>query len=206
MISMNKIIKYMFFLVIVAAVVANTAMTCLLVSWVNEDRAVLRNVQNDLQKLQADLEKEIKLREDLFPKLKKSASLLKKYNRRLDYLTALNYAAKIYECSNEELPMNILTALIVVESSADYLAKSRKGAVGLTQVMPKIWNCDRKTLFDPYKNIEIGSSILNHYVKRHGLAGGLSAYNSGKRTGSLAYARKVLRIAKQHFQPFSSSR
>ena len=196
---MKEVIKYLILLVIVVAVVVNTVMTCLLVTWVNEDRAVLRNVQSDLQKLKVDLEKEIQLREDLFPKLKKSAGLLSKYNRRLDCLTALKYAAKIYECSNEELPINVLTALIVVESSADYLAKSRKGAMGLTQVMPKIWNCDRKTLIDPYKNIEIGSSILNQYVKRHGLIGGLSAYNSGKRNGSISYAKKVLRIAKQNF-------
>ena len=140
---MKEAIKYLIFLIIIVAVVANTVMTCLLVTWVSEDRTVLRNVQNDLQKLKVDLEKEIKLREDLFPKLKKSASLLSKYNRRLDSLTALKYAAKIYECSNEELPINILTALIVVESSANYLAKSRKGAMGLTQVMPKIWNFGR---------------------------------------------------------------
>lgn len=186
-------------IVIVIVLVINTAMTCLLTVRISEDRKSLKNLQSDIHELKDKLETEIKLREELFPKLKKSAQLLRKYNPRLDYVTAMKYACKIYECSDENVSFNILTALIVVESSANYIAVSRKGAIGLTQVMPGIWRFDRNTLINPYKNIEIGSSILKYYMNRHGLNGGLSAYNSGKKNGSLRYARKVLRIANRYF-------
>ncbi len=198
---MNKkeILKQTIFILIFIALAANTVMTCMLAVWINEDRASLKNVQADIRDLKKTVEMEIKLREDLFSQLKKSAQLLKKYNPRLHYVTALRYAYKIYECSDEDVSMDILTALIVVESSANYRAVSRKGALGLTQVMPKIWRCDRSALTDPYKNIEIGSSILKYYISRHGLMGGLSAYNSGKKNRSLRYAKNIVKIAEKHF-------
>jgi len=195
----KNILKQTVIIVIFAALIINTVMTCMLAVWIRQDRSSLNNVRNDIQDLKKTLEMEINLREELFPKLKKSASLLMKYNPRLDYMTALKYAYKIFECSDEKMSMNVLTALIVVESSANHMAVSNKGALGLTQVMPRIWRCDRATLTDPYKNIEIGSSILKHYINRHGLVGGLSAYNSGRKTRSVRYAKNVLRIANNYF-------
>jgi len=186
-------------ILITIALIANTAMTCALTVWLRQDRASLRNVEHALDQLKKAVETEIKLRQELFPKVKKSAQLLHKYNPQLDAQTALAYAFKIHECSDETVPFNILTALIVVESSANYRAVSSKGALGLTQVMPSIWKCDRTVLVDPYRNIEIGSSILKHYIRRHGLIGGLSAYNSGRKSASINYAKKVLRIAKRYF-------
>ena len=94
---------------------------------------------------------------------------------------------------------DILNALIVVESSANHRAISEKGALGLTQVMPDIWNHDYETLINPYQNIEIGAAILKSYVERHGLQGGLSAYNSGRKDAALGYAHKVKQIAHMHF-------
>ncbi len=195
----KKVLQYVFYVLLVVTMVVNTVMTCMLTMWIKEDRKSLSNVECDIQELKRSLEVEIQLRKDLFPQLKKSASLLKKYNPRLDHGTALAYAYKIYECSDHEVPMDILTALIVVESSANYRAVSNKGALGLTQVMPTVWNFDREVLEDPYQNIEIGASILKHYIQRYGLEGGLSAYNSGKKNRSLPYARKVIRIARLHF-------
>ena len=65
-----------------------------------------------------------------------------------------------------------------------------------------IWDIQRmdteKQLY-PYQNIEIGAAILKSYVQRHGLRGGLSAYNSGRKDTALGYAHKVTRIAKLHF-------
>ena len=184
---------------LVMILIFNTAVTCMLTYWISEDRKFLRDVHADVQEIKKKVEAELNLREDLFPKLKKSAQLLRKYNPDLDQLTALTYAYKIYECSDADVSFNILTALIVVESSADYRAVSSKGALGLTQVMPRIWKFDKSTLTNPYKNIEIGSSILKHYIKRHGLVGGLSAYNSGRRNRSVRYAKKVLKIANHYF-------
>lgn len=194
--KVRKIFKYTFFIFFFLVLIINTVMTYTLTIWISEDRKSLKHVQTEIREIKNKVEEEIQLREELFPNLKKSAQLLREYNPRLDYDTALTYAYKIYECSDSDVSFfNILTALIVVESSANYRAVSRKGALGLTQVMPHIWNYDESNLINPYKNIEIGSSILKHYIKRYGLIGGLSAYNSGKRNRSLHYAKKVIRIA-----------
>lgn len=186
-------------IIMFAAITFNVVTSCVLTLWMNEDRKSLKKVEADIRELKAKLEAEIDLRKKLYPGLKKSAGLLKKYNPSLDELTLYRYAHKIHQCSDEFVPPDILTALIVVESSADCEAVSSKGAMGLTQVMPEIWNYDTHTLRNPYKNIEAGSAILRYYIKRYGLSGGLSAYNSGKKTGSPKYARKVMRIANRHF-------
>lgn len=197
--QIRKTVKYFFYIILLAILVINTGMTFMLTRSIREDRRAIKDMQNEILEIKNKVEQEIQLREELFPQLKKSAQLLRKYNPRLSYATALAYAYKIYECSYDDVSMNVLTALIVVESSANYRAVSRKGALGLTQVMPGIWKYDKKILANPYKNIEIGSNILRYYIKRHGLVGGLSAYNSGKKNASLSYARKVLTIAKQYF-------
>jgi len=196
----QKFTKKISVLMVLAALLAlNTVMTCALTLWFGLERASLRKLQADMAVVRDKVDREIELREELFPQLKKSAALLRKYNPRLDLQTALAYAYKIYQCSDTEVSMDILTALIVVESNARVNAMSPRGALGLTQVMPGLWNCDRSMLVDPYKNIEIGASILRNYIRRHGLVGGLSAYNSGKNNRSLPYAHKVLGVAEQHF-------
>ena len=153
-------------------------------------------VHQEIMELKVRVEKEIKLREDLFSALQKSANLLRQYNPRLNRVTAFKYAYKIYECSKAPVTPELLTALIVVESSANHVAVSNKGAVGLTQVMPHIWQYQKRELFDPYKNIEVGSKILKYYIDKHGVEGGLSSYNSGNKRSSLRYARYILKVAR----------
>ncbi|MBW1838392.1 MAG: lytic transglycosylase domain-containing protein [Deltaproteobacteria bacterium] len=153
-------------------------------------------VHQEIIELKVQVEKEIKLREDLFSALQKSANLLRQYNPRLNRVTAFKYAYKIYECSKFPVTPELLTALIVVESSANHVAVSNKGAVGLTQVMPHIWQYQKRELFDPYKNIEVGSKILKYYIDKHGVEGGLSSYNSGNKRSSLRYARYILKVAR----------
>jgi hypothetical protein len=197
---MNKeIFKNTVLILVSAAIIFNTVISGILIVWMNQNRKSFKKIEVDIRDLKEKLETEINLRKKLYPELKKSAKLLKKYNPKLDDLTTVRYAYKIFQCSDEHVSPEILTALIVVESSADYEAVSSKGALGLTQVMPKIWKYDKKTLKNPYKNIEAGSSILSYYVKKHGLKGGLSAYNSGKKSGSPRYASKVMRIAGTYF-------
>jgi len=192
-------IQLILLIVLIAGVIANTALSCMIALQLRDDRTALAHLEHSLTEVKEALNTEIELREHLFPQLKKSASLLRHYNPRLSYMTALSYAWKIYECSDEAVRFDILNALIVVESSADHRAVSCKGALGLTQIMPEIWNHDYETLINPYQNIEIGAAILKHYVERFGLKGGLSAYNSGRRDAALEYALKVKQIAQTHF-------
>jgi len=192
-------IKFFLMLLLVVSVVANTTLSCVIALQLRDDRTALHKLEHDLQKVKEALEVEIELRKKIFPQLQKSASLLRQYNPYLDHMTAISYAFKIYECSDEIVSFDILNALIVVESGANHRAVSNKGALGLTQVMPDIWNYDYETLINPYQNIEIGASILKSYVERHGLQGGLSAYNSGRKDAALGYAHKVKMVANMHF-------
>jgi soluble lytic murein transglycosylase-like protein len=176
-------------------ILLNAVVLVLSLSLINRNAKALEEVHHEIVDLKAKVEEEIKLREELFTTLRKSASLLQKYNPQLDDLTAYKYACKIYECSEPPVTPELLTALIVVESSANHVAVSNKGAIGLTQVMPTIWNCETQELLNPYRNIEIGSTILKHYIDRYGVKGGLSSYNSGRKNRALRYARYVLTVA-----------
>ena len=176
-------------------ILLNAVILVLSLSLINRNAKALEAVHHEIVDLKAKVEEEIKLREELFTTLRKSASLLQKYNPRLDNLTAYKYSCKIYECSEPPVTPELLTALIVVESSANHIAVSNKGAIGLTQVMPTIWKCEAQELLNPYRNIEIGSKILKQYMDRYGVKGGLSSYNSGRKNRSLRYARYVLTVA-----------
>ena len=136
-------------ILLVVGVIANTAISCVIALQLRNDRSALKNLENDLQQVKEALEVEIELRQNIFPQLQKSAQLLRRYNPRLDRMTALSYASKIYECSDETVSFDILNALIVVESSANHRAISSEGALGLTQIMPEIWNYDYETLINP---------------------------------------------------------
>jgi hypothetical protein len=194
----NESIKILL-IVLTAGVIANTAMSCVIALQLRDDRIALETLGSDLQHVQEALDVEIELRRQIFPQLQKSASLLQRYNPSLDYMTALSYSYKIYECSDETVGFEILNALIVVESQADHRAVSSRGALGLTQIMPDVWNYDYETLINPYQNIEIGASILKSYIELYGLQGGLSAYKSGRKDAGLDYAFKVKEIAQLHF-------
>ncbi len=176
-------------------ILLNSIVIILSLSMIYMNSKAVKDVHKEIVELKAKVEEEIKLREELFITLRKSASLLKEYNPRLGEVTAFKYACKIYECSQHPITPELLTALIVVESSANHIAVSKKGAIGLTQVMPRIWQINKKELFNPYKNIEVGSEILKYYIDKHGIKGGLSSYNSGKKNRSLRYARYVIKVA-----------
>jgi len=185
-------------------IVLNTFMICLLTFWSVQDRRALESMQADIRALKQAVDLEIKLREEILPQIKKSASVLQYYNPELDDATARAYAAKIYQCSDALVPHDILTALIVVESSADHKAVSRRGALGLTQVLPELWNYSAEELFDPYMNIEAGSAILKNYIERYGLVEGLRAYNSGPQRrrnfdASASFAQRIVSLARRHF-------
>ena len=176
-------------------ILLNSIVLVLSLSMIYMNSKAIQDVHKEIVELKAKVEEEIKLREELFTTLRKSASLLMEYNRQLDSVTAFKYACKIYECSEHPVTPELLTALIVVESSANHIAVSEKGAIGLTQVMPRIWQFNKQELFNPYRNIEAGSEILKHYIGKYGIKGGLSSYNSGKKNRSMGYAHYVIKVA-----------
>lgn len=189
--------------ILVAVLSFNTFMMCVNTFRSIGDRDTLNIMQSEIKELKRLIDIEIKLRQEIFPEIKKSASLLNDYNQELDQHTALSYALKIWQCSDEFVPHDLLTALIVVESGARHNAVSPMGALGLTQIMPQFWPYDEQELQNPYRNIELGAEILRQHIKQNGIVGGLRAYNGGAYykhiDGTMVYARKVLETAGSYF-------
>lgn len=92
-----------------------------------------------------------------------------------------------------ELDPELVTAILLVESSARPWARSPKGAIGLMQVMPH--------MMQPFElagnaatiesNIEAGCRILSDNIRRLGVERGVSAYFWGSDIRGVAYLEKV---------------
>lgn len=121
---------------------------------------------------------------------------------------ACTHMDTVIEVSKEyHLDPIILTALIHVESRWSPRAKSRAGACGLTQVIPKFSRkfgyvgC-RMLKRRPKLAIRKGGQILNYWIKTYGkgdVLKGLCAYNAGYRCSGknankrgIAYAKKIV--------------
>lgn len=83
------------------------------------------------------------------------------------------------------IPERLLRAVMHVESVGDVHAVSRKGAMGLMQIMPATWE-ELRTRYrlgdDPYQprdNIFAGAAYLREMLDRFGRSGFLAAYNAG---------------------------
>lgn len=75
----------------------------------------------------------------------------------------------------------LVRALIQVESNYKPGARSRKGAMGLMQLMPataRVYNV--RNPFDPRANIEAGVKHLRSLIDRFGIELALAAYNAGE--------------------------
>ena len=104
---------------------------------------------------------------------------------------------------------NLLRAVIVVESGFNSRAVSKRGAVGLMQLMPATANrFGVSNPYDPRQNIHGGAQYLKFLINRFGqdVRLALAAYNAGEEavernggqippfTETMAYVPRVLRI------------
>ena len=101
-----------------------------------------------------------------------------------------------------KLSPSLLLALIQTESSFRVKAESKKGARGLTQVMPfnaKRCNLHPDQLWDLSLNLACGAQILREEINRlKSVRNALSVYNCGRvqcKQGQ-NYATKVLKLKK----------
>lgn len=83
------------------------------------------------------------------------------------------------------IPAVWIRAVLRAESAGDPRAVSRKGAIGLMQVMPDTW-AELRTRhrlgsdpYDPLDNIVSGAAYIRELLDRYGSPGWIAAYNAG---------------------------
>lgn len=136
-------------------------------------------------------------------------SIYRRERRQAEYAAAVRTARHVLlanGCSSKyakitaqaavdsHLSPRMVAALVFVESSCRATVVSKKGAVGLVQVNPRVWRYSRRALQDPYTNLRIGTRILADYIRAHGLREGLHRYN-GLGDPSEDYSERVLQAA-----------
>jgi soluble lytic murein transglycosylase-like protein len=101
---------------------------------------------------------------------------------------------------------SLLQALIEVESNFESRARSRKGAMGLMQLMPgTARQYAVANPYDPRSNIDAGTRHLRMLLNRFDVSRALAAYNAGegavRRFGGIppypetrSYVRRILRL------------
>jgi soluble lytic murein transglycosylase-like protein len=92
------------------------------------------------------------------------------------YAEIINTAA-----ANQGVDAKLVRAVIQVESAYRASARSRKGAMGLMQLMPDTARRYQvANPYDPKSNIEAGIKHLKSLLERFQLASALAAYNAGE--------------------------
>ena len=120
--------------------------------------------------------------------------ILAEVNPNLDPSELGRITAAVFRYSEKyELDPELVTAVLLVESSARPWARSPKGAVGLMQVMPHMMEplglAGNAATIE--SNIEAGCWILASNIRRLGEADGISSYFWGSDIRGVAYLEKV---------------
>lgn len=121
-------------------------------------------------------------------------SVLLEWNHKLGPARAGRIADAVLRCERDQgVAPEVVLAVIRVESTARPEVRSPKGAIGLMQVMPHMF--DRLDLPGPIAhletNIAAGCILLEDNIARLGLEDGISAYFWGSRIGGESYLRRV---------------
>jgi soluble lytic murein transglycosylase-like protein len=97
-------------------------------------------------------------------------------------LPATQYAALIEQAAaTHGVDARLVQAVIQVESNYEQRARSRKGAMGLMQLMPATARqYGVRNPYDPASNIEAGVKHLKSLLERFPLNLALAAYNAGE--------------------------
>jgi soluble lytic murein transglycosylase-like protein len=114
--------------------------------------------------------------------------------------------AVITSSRRHALDPELVTAVLLVESSARPWARSDKGAVGLMQVMPHMVapRALAGNLTTIESNVEAGCIILADNIRRLGEEDGISAYFWGSNIRGVAYLDRVQQ-ARARVRRFSES-
>lgn len=158
--------------------------------------STLGKIGTDLEKLRTTIDVDLK-RDKIIRSVMKIIDI---YNKQMPSSIKYKIACEIYkmELKYDNLNADLICATITHESAATWDQKiaSRKGALGLMQIMPKTgkylaqlenieWINTKTILYNPVYNIRLGSRYLSSLIESYGLEGGLAAYNGGGKRAEL---------------------
>jgi hypothetical protein len=97
----------------------------------------------------------------------------------------------------------IAAATVGVESGCNQFAVSNRGAIGIMQIMPKVWStkydfAGSVNLFNRADNLRIGAQIEAGLITQYGVDGGIRRYNGlgvDCSTCDAGYTSKILLLA-----------
>lgn len=96
----------------------------------------------------------------------------------------------------------VAAATIATESGCNALAVSNRGAVGIMQVMPRVWNTQfdfsRVNLLNREQGVAVGLQIESGLIRQWGLRGGVRRYQGlgeGCESCDDGYTGKILALA-----------
>ena len=142
------------------------------------------------------------------PELDRSriTGIVRAMNGRLAEPRAQRIAHAVLRCQQDRgLAPELVLAVMTVESHMRPTARSQKGAVGLMQVMPHMF--ERLGLPGPIwhleTNVEAGCLLLADNIRRLGEVDGISAYFWGGQIGDEGYLRRVLAVRRDLAAPAS---
>lgn len=124
----------------------------------------------------------------------------------LDHISGLS--------ADYEIPVELVLAVIEVESNYKADAVSKAGARGLMQVIPeshypRMYHLNCTDLFDPYQNVKVGMDFLSELIEKYNgnTHQALTAYNHGEKGANdkffskgiyqSDYSRKVFETAEK---------
>jgi soluble lytic murein transglycosylase-like protein len=135
------------------------------------------------------------------------AAIMRRVNPTLSEVESARIGRAVVRSSQRfRLDPELVTAVLLVESSGRPWVRSAKGALGLMQVMPHMASGMRiaGNLTTIESNIEAGCWILAGNIQRLGEADGISAYFWGSDIRGVSYLDRV-RAARAAVRRFSES-
>lgn len=107
---------------------------------------------------------------------------------------------------NAGLDPAIAAATVGIESGCNQFAVSSKGAIGIMQIMPRVWSskfdfAGSVNLFNREDNLKVGAQIEAGLIAEFGISDGIRHYNGmgiGCETCDAGYTSKILNLAGRH--------
>jgi len=152
------------------------------------------NLSKKYSKLQNDFDNTLKLL-NFYLDVQKISTLIEQFDTQYSKYTITDIAFSIVEESvKNKLDPYLMLAIIKTESSFNYKSVSRKGAIGLMQLLPKtayyisekvddLFVENKKEIFDPVVNIRLGINYYNYLFNKFNRNEEMAiiAYNLGPR-------------------------